>query len=437
MRKHILTIFVLMLFLLTGCSNYTYKYELTLKNYEEYIKVSHSYNPFQSKEEEYVTIKDKDAVLNNVKIEYEITQKNQYSTDLKKSYTHTYKKDSELKVKVSVVNFTRVDNVSVKAISGKILTNTSHELDYKESKKVKKEIENLLKPFKEANELTLETSVEITVGKTKAKETFISNIRLDPFYYSEFYGKSGLVIYDEENKFIVHETGKINDINYYRLLGNYDSLVDINNNQEDLFGFDLSDDYFYSFEYGTYRLNADTETIFNKFIKDEETLKTLLEFYKENKLIIKYSFNNNILTEKMELNFDGGTILISLVYNIDNFELYDFARAMKQPPNNKELVNEITDFSVLNKNQLINSNSTNYYMIQLTNSDYIFEINSFYDFELYYLDGTKVNLVKSVNPLYEDKNNVFTLRTGTYILGIINKAEYNSSYSFRIVKASS
>src|SRR5690606_26257632 len=141
--------------------------------------------------------------------------------------------------------------------------------------------------------------------------------------------------------------------------------------------------FFYSFEDDIYTLTGDTKTILRQMITDEDTLNAFLNVYKDNKLTVTIRVNDYSYTETVNLNFEGGSIMVSMTYDTSKFSEANLNNYVQMPPLNPELITHSTDVSQTVKDQLFVSGTTNYYRVELTGGLYAFEIDSSFDITFY------------------------------------------------------
>ena len=438
MRKFIYVSVTIFILFLTGCSNdsnrYKFSYDLTMDNYTDFIEIS-TFTPSSNEGVKFiqiiVTIKDGDALLDDVEITYSLKHySNFFDNNTTTTHTHTYTLHSNLTI--NVPRFSDQTTVKITSIKGKILTNTSREIDYEQSEEIKLQLESMLTPFLDATELSIETKIALTISGQTINENVFMNIRQSPFYLSSFSNNQGIIISESNNSYILTEVGRFESLNYYRLIDQFDSIDEVDSIPDTDIGVVLSDDFFYSFEDDIYTLTGDTKTILRQMITDEDTLNAFLNVYKDNKLTVTIRVNDYSYTETVNLNFEGGSIMVSMTYDTSKFSEANLNNYVQMPPLNPELITHSTDVSQTVKDQLFVSGTTNYYRVELTGGLYAFEIDSSFDMTFYTLDGTLVQFDKSTDPLYAEHKNIYNIPEGTYILAISSRADFVKLYDFRI-----
>lgn len=447
MKKLIYFVVTIFILFLTGCANnsnnFKFSYELTMDNYTDFIEISTFMPASTSRDGEkfiqiILTVKDNDARLDDVEITYSLrhysTFFDNYTTT---SHTHTYTKDSDLTIDVPISLFSDQTTVKITDIKGRILTNTSREIDLEASKKVKLELESKLTPFLDATELSIETKIALKIGSQNINENILMNIRQSPFYLSTFSNNQGIIISEINNSYLLTEVGRFEFVNYYRHIDQFDAIDEIDSMPETDVGINLSDDFIYTIENDVYTLTGDTKTILRQMITDQETINAFLNVYKENKLIVTIKVNDYSYTETVKLNFEGGSIMVSMTYDTSTFSEANLNNYVQIPPLNPDLITHSTDVSQTVKDQLFVSGTTNYYRVELTAGLYAFEIDSSFDMTFYTLDGTLVQFDKSTDPLYEAHKNIYNIPEGTYTLAVSSRADFVKLYDFRIFPLSS
>ncbi|WIF88599.1 hypothetical protein [Acholeplasma laidlawii] len=441
MRKFIYFTVTIFILFLTGCTNdsnrYKFSYDLTMDNYTDFIEIS-TFTPASNESGEkfiqiIVTIKDGDALLDDVEITYSLQHySNFFDNYTTTTHTHTYTLHSDLIINVPISLFSDQTTVKITSIKGRVLTNTSREIDYEQSEKIKLQLESMLTPFLDATELSIETKIALTISGQTINESVFMNIRQSPFYLSSFSNNQGIIISESNNSYILTEVGRFESLNYYRLIDQFDSIDEVDSIPDTDIGVVLSDDFFYSFEDDIYTLTGDTKTILRQMITDEDTLNAFLNVYKDNKLTLTIRVNDYSYTETVNLNFEGGSIMVSMTYDTSKFSEANLNNYVQMPPLNPELITHSTDVSQTVKDQLFVSGTTNYYRVELTGGLYAFEIDSSFDMTFYTLDGTLVHFDKSTDPLYAEHKNIYNIPEGTYILAISSRADFVKLYDFRI-----
>lgn len=438
MRKFIYVSVTIFILFLTGCSNdsnrYKFTYDLTMDNYTDFIEIS-TFTPSSNEGVKFiqiiVTIKDGDALLDDVEITYSLKHySNFFDNNTTTSHTHTYTLNSNLTI--NVPRFSDQTTVKITSIKGKILTNISREIDYEKSEEIKLQLESKLTPFLDATELSIETKIALTISGQTFNESVFINIRQSPFYLSSFSNNQGIIINESNNSYILTEVGRFESLNYYRLIDQFDSIDEVDSMPDTNIGIVLSDDFFYSFEDDMYTLTGDTKTILRQLITDENTMNAFLNVYKENTLTVTIKVNDYSYTETVKLNFEGGSIMVSMTYDTSTFSEANLNNYVQMPPLNPDLIAHSTDVSQTVKDQLFVSGTTNYYRVELTAGLYAFEIDSSFDMTFYTLDGTLVQFDKSTDPLYAEHKNIYNITEGTYILAISSRADFIKLYDFRI-----
>src|SRR5690554_2139910 len=138
MRKLIYFTVTIFILFLSGCDNkpngYKFSYDLTMDNYTDFIEIS-TFTPSSNEGVKFiqiiVTIKDGDALLDDVEITYSLKHySNFFDNYTTTTHTHTYTLHSDLTINVPISLFSDQTTVKITSIKGKILTNTSREIDY-------------------------------------------------------------------------------------------------------------------------------------------------------------------------------------------------------------------------------------------------------------------------------------------------------------------
>jgi hypothetical protein len=413
--------------------DYTYTYQLNMKNYEEHLSFSHNIIDTDDWETKIVEIEmkllDEVAALDDVSITFRINFLSPITGNIvDKDVTHTFMMDEPLVFQEEYPSLNTFSSISIINIRGDIHTQTSHEIDYEESQRIKEELEDKLSYFNDEQELTQTMRIFVDNNGYQSLSVNTLKFRESPYYLSSVSEGQGIIIRDTEKGYEMIEFGVVEDIPYYRLLSRFDALDDAITTEVEILN--IKDSYFYSYEDGKYVISADTEILFNDLF-EEEVRDSLLEMYNDDLTHVYINIKENIITLEIKLESYSGYIEMKITYSFQSISEDDLSNSKEMPPFDPNMISYKTDVSTTQENQLFVSGHTNYYMVDLEDSLYALEIDSKYDINFYDLSFNQVNFSKSDNPLYETYD-LYEVEAGTYIVGVSSSLNINGLYDFRL-----
>lgn len=414
---------------------YAYTYALDMKNYETYL--SYDFDllfPSYDKRQIEITIEllEPNAKLENITMSFRIVFDSNITEDvLVDVHDETFTTDHSYTFLIDYSMFSDFRSIEVTTISGTLYTNTSHDIDWDHSNQVKSDLEMKLSVFSETSEFTIKSFVTVnSYDDTIVFDTTTITYRETPFYLSNITSNTGVVIYENEDIYHTLEIGVFENVKYYRMIDQQqgfdeDFIIDSK-------VIETEDDFLYAYEDGIYLLTVDPQTFLNNNY-DEDLAEQLISELTDDDIEVSIKIIDQIVVLTTKIYTRTGYVQVTTRYIYEPINDINLNTYTYMPPNNINFIDRITDASELISNQLFVYDTTNYYAVELESSLYAFDYDDFrYDFMFYDMSGNRVTFEKSNHPLYKDRNNIYEVTEGCYILAVSSTSSIIDFYEFQL-----